>query len=213
MMKVLLLTDLHGQYGKMGSFLDLKPDMVFIAGDLTDMGPCEPVIEMLDEIEVPCFAIPGNCDPKEILNTIEYSGAVSLHGASIDIGKVSIVGIGGSNPTPFDTPFELNEEEIDNILNVTEKRFKSNIHNILLCHAPPYDTLDDVDGKKVGSSSLREHMKKYDLVCCGHIHDQQGVKEVDGTIVVNPGPAFEGKCALITLGDEPKEIRVELLTV
>jgi len=39
------------------------------------------------------------------------------------------------------------------------------------------------------------------------------VKEVDGTIVVNPGPAFEGKCALITLGDEPKEIRVELLTV
>jgi hypothetical protein len=177
------------------------------------MGPCEPVIQILEEIDVPCFAIPGNCDPKEILQTLEDSSAVSLHGASIDIGKITIVGVGGSNPTPFSTPFEMNEEEIEALLNSAEERVKPNIHNILLCHAPPFDTLDDVGGKSVGSSSLRSHMKKYDLVCCGHIHDQPGIKEVDGTVVVNPGPASEGRCALITLGDEPKEIRVELLTV
>ncbi|WFN35942.1 metallophosphoesterase [Methanomicrobium antiquum] len=211
MMKVLLLSDLHGQYGRMGSFLELDPDLVLISGDLTDMGPCEPVIQLIDEINVPCFAIPGNCDPKEILQTLEESGAVSLHGASIDIGKITIVGIGGSNPTPFKTPFELEEEEIDSILKDAEGRVRQNVHNILLCHAPPYGTLDDVGGNNVGSQSLKEHMKKYDLVCCGHIHDQSGVKEVEGTIVVNPGPASEGRCALITLGEEPKEIRVELL--
>ncbi|MDD4126453.1 MAG: metallophosphoesterase [Methanomicrobium sp.] len=213
MMKVLLLSDLHGQYGKMGSFLELGPDMVLISGDLTDMGPCEPVIQMLEEIDVPCFAIPGNCDPKEILQILEESGAVSLHGASIDIGKATFVGVGGSNPTPFKTPFELKEEEIDSILRDAENRVKPNVHNILLCHAPPYGVLDDVGGNCVGSKSIRDHMKKYDLVCCGHIHDQHGVKEVDGTIIVNPGPASEGRCALITFGDEPKEIRVELLKV
>ncbi|MBO4355215.1 MAG: metallophosphoesterase, partial [Methanomicrobium sp.] len=75
MMKILLLTDLHGQYGKLGSFLELEPDLAFIAGDLTDMGPCEPVKEFLEEFNVPCFAIPGNCDPKEILDTLEESDA------------------------------------------------------------------------------------------------------------------------------------------
>ncbi|MDD4299106.1 MAG: metallophosphoesterase [Methanomicrobium sp.] len=213
MMKVLLLSDLHGQYGKMGSFLDLEPDMVLISGDLTDMGPCEPVISMLEEIDVPCFVVPGNCDPKEILETLEDSVAVCLHGSSINIGKVTFVGIGGSNPTPFSTPFELKEEEIDSILKTAEERASPNVHNILLSHAPPFETLDDVCGNRVGSKSLREHMKKYDLVCCGHIHDQTGVKEIDGTIVVNPGQASEGKCALISLGDDPKDIKVELIQV
>ncbi|MBP2132998.1 Icc-related predicted phosphoesterase [Methanomicrobium sp. W14] len=213
MINVLLLTDLHGQYGKMGSFLDLGPDMVLISGDLTEMGPCETVIPLLDEINVPCFAIPGNCDPKEILDTIEKSEAVCLHGSSIDIGEVTLVGVGGANPTPFCTPFEIDEKEIDNLLTNAESRAKQNVHNILLCHAPPYGVLDDVGGNSVGSRSIKDHMNKYDLVCCGHIHDQSGIKEVDGTIVVNPGPASEGRCAMITLGDEPKDIKVDLKKV
>ncbi|WOF15602.1 metallophosphoesterase [Methanoplanus sp. FWC-SCC4] len=213
MMKVLVLTDLHGQYGKVGSFMDLGPDMVIISGDLTDMGPLEPVIPMLDEIDVPCFAVPGNCDPKEIIETLEESGAVSLHGSSLTLGKITLVGVGGSNPTPFNTLFELNEEEIDSILTTAEKRVKPNVHNILVSHAPPLGTLDNVGDANVGSSSLKEHMKKYDLICCGHIHDDYGVKEIDGTIVVNPGPAADGRCALVTLGDEAKDIKVELITV
>ncbi|MBQ3717925.1 MAG: metallophosphoesterase family protein [Methanomicrobium sp.] len=214
MMKILLLTDLHGQYGKLGSFLELEPDLAFIAGDLTDMGPCEPVKEFLEEFNVPCFAIPGNCDPKEIVDTLEDSDAICLHGASMTIGNVTITGVGGSNPTPFKTPFELTEEEIEKVLSAAEAHATQNVHNILLCHAPPFETLDVIgDNVHVGSTTLREHMKKYSLVCCGHIHEAIGSIEVDGTKVVNPGPASQGNCALITLGDEYKDIEVELLKV
>ncbi|MBO4522803.1 MAG: metallophosphoesterase family protein, partial [Methanomicrobium sp.] len=82
------------------------------------------------------------------------------------------------------------------------------------CHAPPFETLDKIgDNVHVGSKTLRAHMKKYSLVCCGHIHEEIGAIEVDGTKVVNPGPASQGNCALITLGDEYKDIEVELLKV
>jgi Icc-related predicted phosphoesterase len=37
--------------------------------------------------------------------------------------------------------------------------------------------------------------------------------EEDGVIVVNPGPASEGNCAIIALGDESRDIKIELLTV
>lgn len=214
MIRILVLTDIHGQYGKINSFLELDPDMVVISGDFTDPdGPVEPALEMLELIDVPCFAVPGNCDCREMPNYLEDSNAVSLHGSSLNIGKITFVGIGGSNPTPFETPFELSEEEIDEILSRSVKGMRNNVHTILVSHAPPEGTLDSVGDANVGSTSIKKYMKNFDLVCCGHIHDDPGVKEIDGTIVVNPGPASEGKCAMVTLGDEPKEIRVEILTV
>lgn len=213
MIDILLLTDLHGQYGNLDSFLNIDADMIFIAGDLTNFGPVEPVKEILSQIDVPCFVIPGNCDPKELISVLESSNGVSLHGVSMEIGRITITGAGGSNPTPFDTPFELTEEEIDRIIEHATENTKPNIHNILLTHAPPKGYLDLAGGEHVGSESVRKHLKKFDLICCGHIHEQKGIKEVDGVTIVNPGPASEGKCALIRLGDEPKEIEIKFLTV
>ncbi|UUX91842.1 metallophosphoesterase family protein [Methanoplanus endosymbiosus] len=213
MKKILVLTDLHGNYGKMEAFLGLDPDFVLISGDLTEMGPVEPAIGMLESIDVPCFVVPGNCDPKDILEQLEDSSAVSMHGNALDIGNITFVGLGGSNPTPFCTPFELQEEEIEELLFTAEKRMRKNVHNILISHAPPFGTLDNVGGNPVGSTALKEHMKNYDLICCGHIHDDHGVKEIDGTVVVNPGPASDGRCAMITLGEDAKDIRVELYSL
>jgi len=211
MIKVLLLADLHGQYGKMNAFLELDPDMVIIAGDLTEFGPVEQVRDLMAQIETPCFAVPGNCDPREIVQTIEDSSAVNLHGTSLKLGKITLTGLGGSNPTPFGTPFELSEEEIDQIL--TRAKPDRNIHNVLVSHAPPEGTLDQVGESNVGSTSVRKHMKEYDLVCCAHIHEEKGIKEVDGVTIVNPGPASDGNCAIIEFGDEAKDISVELITV
>ena len=47
MKDVLLIADLHGQFGKIDSFLDLSPEAVFIAGDITNMGPVETVDDVL----------------------------------------------------------------------------------------------------------------------------------------------------------------------
>ena len=213
MKDVLLIADLHGQFGKIDSFLELNPEAVFIAGDITNMGPVDAVDDVLSRIDVPCFAIPGNCDPKEILDTLEHSDAVCLHGSQINLGSMTIVGIGGSNPTPFNTPFELTDKQIDDLLHQGMAKMEKTVHNILLAHAPPYESLDLVNGEHVGSQSIGRHLKDFDLVCCAHIHEQRGVKDVNGVKIVNPGPAMDGYCAMLHFGNDAKDIRIELLTV
>jgi hypothetical protein len=213
MKDVLLIADLHGQFGKIDSFLDLNPEAVFIAGDITNMGPVDAVDDVLSRIDVPCFAVPGNCDPREIIETIEHSDTVCLHGSQINLGKITIVGLGGSNPTPFGTPFEMTDKQIDDVLHRAMKKMEKTVHNVLLTHAPPYETLDKINGEHVGSQSIRRHMKSFDLVCCAHIHEQRGVMDIDGVKVVNPGPAMDGNCAMLHFGTDSRDIRVELLTV
>jgi Icc-related predicted phosphoesterase len=213
MIDALLVADFHGQYDHLDAFLDLGADIVIIAGDLTDCGPAEAAVDFLAKIDVPCFAVPGNCDPPEMIEIIEQSSAVNLHGATIEMGSITLTGIGASNPTPFNTPFELSEEQIDEILNAAKRRFKPNVHNVLVAHAPPQGTLDCICDTNVGSLSLRKHMKDFDLVCCAHIHEEKGIKDCEGVLVVNPGMASEGDCALIHFGDEPKDITIELMTV
>jgi Icc-related predicted phosphoesterase len=213
MTDVLLLADLHGQFGKIDSFLELNPEAVFIAGDITNMGPVDAVDDVLSRIDVPCFAVPGNCDPREILDVLEHSDAVCMHGHHMNLGKMTIVGVGGSNPTPFNTPFEMTDKQIDDVLTPLMGRMEKSMHNILLCHAPPYETLDKANGEHVGSQSIRKHMKAFDIVCCAHLHDQRGVMDIDGVKVINPGPAMDGYCAMLHFGNEARDIKVELLTV
>jgi uncharacterized protein len=213
MKDVLLIADLHGEFGKIDSFLELAPEAVFIAGDITNMGPVDAVDEVLSRIDVPCFAVPGNCDPREIIDTLEHSDTVCMHGAKINLGTMTIVGVGGSNPTPFNTPFEMTDKQIDDLLKKAMGTMEKTVHNVLLCHAPPYGSLDKPAGEHVGSRSIQRHMKAFDLVCCAHIHEQRGVVDIGGTKVINPGAAMLGYCAMLHFGTEPKDIKVELLTV
>ena len=213
MKDVLLLADLHGEFGKIDSFLELSPEAVFIAGDITNMGPVDAIDEVLSRIDVPCFVVPGNCDPREIVDALEHSDAICLHGSQINLGTMTIVGIGGSNPTPFGTPFELTDKQIDDLLHKAMSKMEKSVHNVLLSHAPPYGILDKPAGVHVGSASVKRHMKSFDLVCCAHIHEQRGFMEVDGVKVINPGAAMMGYCAMLHFGTEPRDIRVELLTV
>jgi len=213
MTDVLLIADLHGQFGKIDSFLELNPEAVFIAGDITNMGPVDAVDDVLARIDVPCFAVPGNCDPREILEVLEHSDAVNMHGHQMNLGKMTIVGIGGSNPTPFNTPFEMTDKQIDDVLNSAMKKMEKTVHNVILTHAPPFETLDKPAGEHIGSHSIRKHMKSFDIVCCAHIHEARGIMDVDGVKIVNPGPAMDGHCAMIHFGSEARDIKVELHTV
>ncbi len=144
---------------------------------------------------------------------LEHSDAVCLHDSWIALGKITLAGLGGSNATPFGTPFELTEEEIDEELTRIVNRMDKNVHNVLVSHAPPYGVLDGVGENHVGSQSIRKHMTRFDLVCCAHIHEARGVTEVDGVTVVNPGPASDGYGALIHFGKEPKDIQIDLIAV
>jgi uncharacterized protein len=213
MSKALLLADLHGEYGMVESFMDLNPDIVFIAGDITNMGTARDVDTCFSRIDVPSFSVPGNCDTKEVVDALERSSSVNLHGSTMNLGKISLVGIGGSNPTPFGTPFELTDKQIDDLLRIPVSRMEKAIHHVLISHAPPQGILDEIGGNHVGSVSIKKYINHFDLVCCAHVHEQRGIYEDSGIKVVNPGPAAMGNCAMIHFGEDPKDIEIKLIKV
>jgi Icc-related predicted phosphoesterase len=107
----------------------------------------------------------------------------------------------------------MTDKQIDDVLHRAMKKMEKTVHNVLLTHTPPFETLDKINGEHVGSQSIRRHLKSFDLVCCAHIHEQRGVMDIDGVKVINPGAAMDGYCAMLHFGTESRDIKVELLTV
>jgi len=167
-MKLLALSDLHGDYSYVKSIIEKAGDfdVALIAGDLTDFGHDEKALEVLRMFEVPVLAVPGNCDHPSILKILdENKNTVNLHNSVYEIGGLTFIGLGGSNPTPFNTPFELSEKKINEYIGTLLSRSKGRI--ILLSHAPPRNTADKLPHGNVGSEALARYLGRFDLVVCG----------------------------------------------
>lgn len=209
-MRFLAVTDFHGNYDKVADILHVAGivDGTLLAGDLTDFGPAENAKRLIDMLPKPILAVPGNCDPKEIVRIMEREG-VCLHEERITFDGITYVGIGGSNPTPFGTPFELKEEEIKAELERLLKGTKGPL--VLLSHAPPKGNQDRIPGGvHVGSEAVAQEAPKFKAVICGHIHEDRGISKVGDTIVVNPGTAFDGNAAIVDI-DEKGNVSAELI--
>jgi Icc-related predicted phosphoesterase len=216
-MKILAISDPHGDYSKIEKMIERAGDfdLAVIVGDITNFGPNEKVQELMELFDKPVLAIPGNCDQKSILKALDASKAVNLHGKTEQIGKIRFIGLGGSNPTPFNTPFELSEEEIEKTLEemvCSAEKAEDCGTIVLLTHAPPHGARDELPFGHVGSEAISKFVDRVDLVVCGHIHEAKGIETVGKTVVVNPGEACKGSCALITLEEsEGKPIEVEFI--
>jgi len=209
MTEILFITDIHGNDDAIGTiFKNEDPEIILIGGDVTDLGQnLDGVIPLLNDMPAPTFVIPGNCDNRDILPVFEASDAVSLHHKTFDFGDITIAGFGGSNPSPFGTPFESSEEEITAAAQKALANLKKNRWNILMTHAPPYGVLDEVaPDVHVGCHAMAEITPMFDIVCCGHIHEMKGIAKLGNTICVNPGPAKEGNYAIIELDNENEPI-------
>ena len=208
-MKLLALSDLHGNYSHVESIRDQAGDfdVVIIAGDITNFGPDERALELLKMFAEPVLAIPGNCDNPSILKLLDEN-TINLHNSVHTMEGLTFLGLGGSNPTPFNTPFELSEKKIGEYVGTLLSRL--NGRTVLLSHAPPLNTTDRVQRGNVGSKALARFLGRLDLIVCGHIHEARGCVCVKGTHVVNPGAASKGHGALITIKDD---ISVEFIDV
>lgn len=215
-MRFVAVTDIHGNRSKVGKLVEalrgMDFDVLAIAGDLTNFESAEKAREILAPLLAlgkPIVAVHGNCDGRDVPSFLEEVG-VCAHDRRVEIEGVGIVGIGGSNITPFHTIWELTEDEIGEIL---ERNYIDG--DVILSHVPPKDT--DADrvhsGLHVGSSALREFIEKKEppLVITGHIHEARSVDRIGRTVIVNPGPLFRGYYAVVDYDAEKKRVEnVEL---
>ena len=158
--------------------------------------------------EIPCILNGGNDDIFEIDSIIESSPCVSFaEGKLMDLDGFSLVSMGWTNPTPWDTYREAPEPELAAKIEAVAGLVPDMGRAIFNFHAPPYGTgLDEapaLDGslrpmhggavmKPVGSTAVRDAIVKHQplLSVHGHIHESRGVKKMNRTLAINPGSVY-----------------------
>lgn len=226
-MRIIAFGDIHMATAQAGKIPGIREaDLVLLNGDLTNYGGKKETKSVLDDIMriIPqVLAQFGNLDSREVNDYLERLG-INLHGqARLVQAEVCLIGVGGSNFTPFQTPSEFPENEI---LHLAEKAFKQGrefislaeplhkrkIPQILIAHAPPYDTKVDRlhNGRHVGSRSIRTVIEQYqpDLCICGHIHEAKGYDSIGKTAVYNHGMLRQG--GWITIDISQSQLTIEL---
>jgi len=136
------------------------------------------VMETVGRLEKPVLYVPGNHD----LPGLSLPGNVD--GVAAEVGGLTVVGIGGSNPTPrVHFPYEWSESELEN-LQIPDG-------DILLCHCPPARTpLDFARGaqRHVGSEAIRSRVEGWaGVMVCGHIHESPGLVQINDCLCMNVG--------------------------
>ena len=216
-MRFLAVADIHGNATRVrklvGMIPEINPNLILIAGDLTHFSGAEKAKEVLEPLlntGIPILAVHGNCDGRDVPAFLEELG-ISAHDKRVEINGVGFVGVGGSNMTPFNTIWELTEDEISAILG---RNYRDG--DVILSHVPPRGTrVDRVhSGLHVGSEALKKFIEERQppLVVTGHIHEARAVDRIGDTVIVNPGPLFRSYYAVIEFNEEEKKAEnVELL--
>ncbi len=187
-----------------------EADLVILTGDLTNFGARAEVKQVLDEVmrhNPHVLAQIGNIDHLEINDYLEQLD-INLHGQSRIVGgRLCIVGVGGSNRTPFRTPTEFSEDELMTIaskaylqgleyISLAQPVFGHALPILLVSHTPPANTRLDrlTSGRHVGSTAVRRLIEIHqpDLCICGHIHEGKGQDSIGRTTIINPGMLRQG---------------------
>jgi len=164
--------------------------------------------ERLDESRTPLYLIPGNDDPYEIDPLLERAtGVINADNRVVRLpdGR-ELIGFATANPTPWLTPRELEEEELEERLRALVASAEDPSASVLMTHVPPHgssiDTvalLDDqlrpvMSGGGVvevpcGSTAVRHVIEQFQpmLGIHGHVHESPGQVRVGSTLCVNAG--------------------------
>jgi hypothetical protein len=158
--------------------------------------------------DIPCILNGGNDDIFEIDSIIESSPCVSFaEGKLLDLGGFSLISMGWTNPTPWDTYREAPEQELAAKIEAIAGLVPDMGRAIFNFHAPPYGTgLDEAPAldenlrpihggavmKPVGSTAVRDAILKHQplLSVHGHIHESRGIKKMNRTLSINPGSVY-----------------------
>lgn len=176
-MRILVFSDIHQDYAALEKLVQTPADWYVSAGDLANFGKgLDRCADILAPIGEKLWVMPGNHETVDE-NTAFCGryGFRDLHGKSFEAAGHHIAGLGYSSPTPFQTPGEYSEAEIEKRL----APFAELKPLVLICHAPPKDTdLDAVNTEiHAGSTAVRAFVDAHQPVhmFCGHIHEGAGL--------------------------------------
>ena len=215
-MRIAYVVDVHGRFDAVPTALAAAPpvDLLIVGGDITTGGSAddaEGAVEAWRPLAPRLLAVAGNMDSPAIDERLVDLG-VSLDGRGYVIGDVGVFGVSAAPLSPLDTPYELEDEELERRI---EAAFAdvSGCRVLVFCpHAPPQGTACDRlrSGQHVGSDVVRAFVERAqpDVVLCGHIHESRGFAALGRSRVVNPGPVFAGHYAVVDV-DGGVDVRLD----
>jgi Icc-related predicted phosphoesterase len=172
-----------------------------------------------------CFVMPGNDDPTSLEEQLSASQHVEpCDERVVEFEGYTMLSLGYSNRTPWDSPRELDEDELYRRIEGLATQVEDVSRCIFNLHVPPYDsgldTAAELDndfnmvlvGKEphmipVGSTAVREAIERFQPIAAlhGHIHESAGATRIGRTLCVNPGSDYHtGRIAgcLVNLSGE-----------
>jgi uncharacterized protein len=174
--------------------------------------------ERLEGSTYKVYMAPGNDDHFEVDQVIEDCNAiVNCNNRNVPVGDHEMITFAWTNPTPWNTPREKPDEELEPMLEELIAQVKDKSDAIFNFHVPPYgfaldlapelnkDLVQAADRKiHVGSRAVANMIQKYQplIGLHGHIHESRGAQKIKRTLIINPGSEYsEGilKGAVITL--------------
>lgn len=199
-MKIIAFGDVHMDLGRYNSIPGIKEaDLVIITGDITNFGHKSDAGLIIKEIKSAndrVLALAGNLDESDVDDYLTTIG-INLHGRGETVENgIGIFGLGGSNPTPFNTPNEFSEDEMATLLEKGFEKARDATLTILVSHTPPLNTKTDLlpSGVHVGSKAVRAFIENNqpDLCLTGHIHESRAEDYISKTHILNPGMIKDG---------------------
>ncbi len=180
--------------------------------------------ERLQGSGVECYISPGNDDPLAIDAILSRGGLVVNPEERVVLlrGEWEMISCGTTNITPWHSPREESEEQLEARLDKLARQVKNPSKAIYNIHVPPYNTSIDrapkLDGNlkpivipggvqqaPVGSTAVSNILKRYQpmLALHGHVHESKGNVRIGRTLCINPGSEYgEGvlRGALVEIG-------------
>jgi uncharacterized protein len=171
-------------------------------------------VELADErlagTDTRAYVIPGNDDPWSVDEVLAKGSSVVACDETVQrLGPHEMISLGYSNRTPWQTPRELDEDEIYSRLKRLADQLEDPRRAIFNVHVPPFesglDTAYEVDedlryvmkgGRPheipTGSTAVRQIIEETQplLSLHGHIHESKGVATIGRTVAINPGSDY-----------------------
>jgi len=217
-MKLLLLSDIHGDLGYLpGLVTDLQhAEMVVVAGDVTTFGDAvtaDRIIDSIQRFNPHVLSVSGNCDPQPVTKSLRDRG-ILLDGQAVTRDGFCFVGVGGSLPCPGRTPNEVGEAALADALEQAVLACdQQDLPLILVSHQPAHGTRVDMvrGGRSSGSHAIRQFIetRRPILAVSGHIHEALGTDAIGPTTLVNPGPFKAGHYAIASIEGDRVQVRLK----